>query len=180
MCDNARTEIFLLTLPYRYLVVTPDVLRVGVDHKIVISVYDVSSDVSVEVSVESESEQSITTAPIVSVSEGKQHSLAISWSRFYVGACYSFAQLELSVRRLFAGGSAEVAIEVTEVAIARLLPTPRYLFIRVKSHSSSFPFNTRKRVVMSLKSLTAFIQTDKPIYVRDDSGMMVNVELMFW
>lgn len=68
------------------------------------------------------------------------------------------------------GGAVESVIRVPEDSISSLETTPQYVFVRAAASHSQLSFNTRKRVELSLKTLSVFVQTDKPIYLREDKG----------
>ena len=61
-------------------------------------------------------------------------------------------------------------IRVPESALSAMQSPPDYVFVRATSSHVQLTFDSRKRVVLSLKTLSVFVQTDKPIYVRDDKG----------
>ena len=69
------------------------------------------------------------------------------------------------------GGTAETTVVVSVEKIAIFKPPPSYVFVKAKIDTPTLSFVQRKRVVLSRKSLTVCIQTDKPIYTRDDSGI---------
>ena len=47
----------------------------------------------------------------------------------------------------------------------------RYAYIRAVSQTPSLFFNKVVRVVLSSKSLSVFVQTDKPVYKRNENGV---------
>ncbi|XP_062499180.1 complement C3-like [Corticium candelabrum] len=67
------------------------------------------------------------------------------------------------------GGTVETTVVVLERKIAIFKPPPSYVFVKAEIDTPTLSFVQRKRVVLSRKSLSVFIQTDKPIYTRDDS-----------
>ena len=69
------------------------------------------------------------------------------------------------------GGTVETTVVVLERKIAIFKPPPSYVFVKAEIDTPTLSFVQRKRVVLSRKSLSVFIQTDKPIYTRDDSGI---------
>ena len=46
----------------------------------------------------------------------------------------------------------------------------RYACVKFITNPSNCPTNERRRVVLSFKSISVFVQTDKPVYRRDDDG----------
>ena len=48
-----------------------------------------------------------------------------------------------------------------------------YAYIRAVSQTSSLHFNKVVRVFLSTKSLSVFVQTDKPVYKRNENGVCV-------
>ena len=46
----------------------------------------------------------------------------------------------------------------------------RYAYVKVITNPPNCPTNERRRVVLSFKSMSVFLQTDKPVYRRDDYG----------
>ncbi|XP_062523462.1 complement C3-like [Corticium candelabrum] len=129
----------------RFVVITPSVLQVGIDHKVIVAFYsDVRKSVGVKVDVELDNRTKVFSGTAVQVS-GQQ------------------------------GGSVQVSIRVLQEALKNLSPTPQHVYVRATSTSRQFPFNKRKRVALSLKSLSVFVQTDKPVYTRNDE---VNIRII--
>jgi hypothetical protein len=73
------------------------------------------------------------------------------------------------------GAVSRGVIRVPLSVISEKAVTPQYVVVRVRSSHSQLSFDQRKRVVLSLQTLKVFIQTDKPIYVRDDK---VNIRIV--
>ncbi|XP_062523461.1 A.superbus venom factor 1-like isoform X2 [Corticium candelabrum] len=129
----------------RFVFITPSVLQVGIEHKVIVTLYnDVRKNVGVKVSVELEDRTKIYSGTAVQVS-GQQ------------------------------GESVQVSIRVLQEALKNLSPTPQHVYVRAKSTSRRFPFNKRKRVALSLKSFSVLVQTDKPVYIRNDE---VNIRII--
>ena len=72
----------------------------------------------------------------------------------------------------YAGRAREGIIHVPERAISSLDRLPQYVYVRAVADHSDLTFDKIKRVELSLKTLSVFVQTDKPIYVPDDDGII--------
>jgi hypothetical protein len=68
------------------------------------------------------------------------------------------------------GSASQSIIRVPVSVLTALNSLPDYVFVRAVSNHPILTFDSRKRVMLSWKTLSVFVQTDKPIYVRDDKG----------
>ncbi|XP_062499190.1 uncharacterized protein LOC134176537 [Corticium candelabrum] len=124
----------------RFVIITPSVLQVGIEHNVIVAFY---SDVRKNVGVKVDVELEDRTK------------------------IYSGTAVRVSGQQ---GGSVQVSIRVLQEALNNLSPTPQHVYVRATSTSRKFPFNKRRRVALSLKSFSVLVQTDKPVYIRNDEG----------
>ena len=73
----------------------------------------------------------------------------------------------------------EVEVPYEKVPAPDPVKGVRYAYIRAVSESASLPFNKLVRVVLSTKSLSVFVQTDKPVYKRNEDGVCDTDEFCF-
>ncbi|XP_062523937.1 complement C3-like isoform X2 [Corticium candelabrum] len=62
----------------------------------------------------------------------------------------------------------EVEVPYNKVPLPDPVKGVRYAYIRAVSQAASLPFNKAVRLVLSTKTLSVFVQTDKPIYKRNE------------
>ena len=65
----------------------------------------------------------------------------------------------------------ELEVSYNKVPLPDPVKGVRYAYIRAVSQAASLPFNKTVRLVLSTKSLSVFVQTDKPIYKRNEDGV---------
>ena len=64
----------------------------------------------------------------------------------------------------------EVEVPIDKVPQPEPTEHVRYVYVRALSQDPSLSFNKAVRVVLSTKSLSVFVQTDKPVYRRNEDG----------
>ena len=142
------TRVSFSPSPPKYFVVCPEVLQVGVEQAIVVSVFS-GPATRIKVQVETLDGFVYNRTDFVEVTRG-------------------IKEFNIRVNEIIRTNSSRDCF--SQIPCANVPDESRYAFVRVLSDDPNCPINDRRRVVLGLQSMSVFLQTDKPVYRRDDDG----------